>query len=256
MAAMKDAGWPELVKHPGECDHLVHVYRESEQVIDAAAEFIGTGIARGEAGVVIARPAHGVAIVAALHAKGLCPGGALQLIDAERTLVSVMSNGVPHWPAFVAACGRPIAELRLQYPGVRAYGEMVDLLWQQDRCSAALALEDYWNELARARPFALLCGYRIDPLQSASYGSGFERLCRAHSHLVPVRDYAGFNEAVDEAARRVLEPRLAHMLSSVAATHRPGTDMPAGQAVLFWLKHNMPRTAEKVLAQVREQLAA
>jgi hypothetical protein len=27
--------------------------------------------------------------------------------------------------------------------------------------------------------------------------------------------------------------------------------MPAGQATLFWLKQNMPRTAEKVLSELR-----
>lgn len=252
---MKHEGWPELVKHPGSADHLVHVYRESEELFDSAAEFIGTGLARGEAGIVIARPAHAAAIVAGVYAKGLSPGGALRVLDAEQTLVSLMSNGVPQWPAFAAACGRPIAELRLQYPGVRAYGEMVDILWQHGRHAAALTLEEFWNELARARPFALLCGYHIDPLHGASYGAGFERLCRAHTHLVPVRNYARFNEAVDEAARRVLEPELAHMLVSVAAQQRPMTDMPIGQAMLFWLKHNMPRTADKVLAHVRARLA-
>ena len=32
--------------------------------------------------------------------------------------------------------------------------------------------------------------------------------------------------------------------------------MPLGQATLFWLKRNMPRTADKVLSQVKLQLAA
>ena len=31
--------------------------------------------------------------------------------------------------------------------------------------------------------------------------------------------------------------------------------MPLGQATLFWLKKHMPRTADKVLTQVRAQLA-
>jgi hypothetical protein len=32
--------------------------------------------------------------------------------------------------------------------------------------------------------------------------------------------------------------------------------MPQGQATLIWLQHNMPRTAEKVLAQVRERCSS
>ena len=35
----------------------------------------------------------------------------------------------------------------------------------------------------------------------------------------------------------------------------PPTQMPLGQATLFWLKKNMPRTADKVLTQVPAQLA-
>ncbi|HET7198353.1 MAG TPA: MEDS domain-containing protein [Burkholderiales bacterium] len=185
----------------------------------------------------------------------LYPHGALRLLDAERTLVSLMREGMPQWPAFEALCGRAIAELRLRYPGVRACGEMVDILWQRERREAALMLEQYWNELARARPFALFCAYRIDPLRGEAYGAGLDRLCRAHTHLVPARDYGELNRAVDEAARRVLEPALAQMLASLSASHRPGTEMPAGQAMLFWLKQNMPRTAEKVLAEVRAKLA-
>lgn len=112
-----------------------------------------------------------------------------------------MREGMPQGPAFEALCGRPIAELRLRYPGVRACGEMVDVLWQRERREAALMLEEYWNELARARPFALFCASRIDPLRGEAYGAGLDRLCRAHTHLVPARDYGELNRAVDEAAR-------------------------------------------------------
>ena len=48
---------------------------------------------------------------------------------------------------------------------------------------------------------------------------------------------------------------LAQMLISLSANHRPPTQMPLGQATLFWLKKNMPRTADKVLSQVRAELA-
>lgn len=247
------ANWPELVRHPDAGDHLVHVYQDRALLADAVAEFVGAGLSLGEAAVVIARREHREAILAALAAKGPHARHALRLLDAHEALQSVVRQGRPQWSAFEAVCGGPIAELRLQYPGVRAYGEMVDLLWQEGRRSAALELEEYWNELARPRPFALLCAYRIDPLEGAAYGAGFEHVCRAHSHLIPSPDYAAFNRAVDQAARQVLPPPLAQMLASLSAAHRPRTEMPLGQATLFWLKQNMPRTAEKVLRHLREQ---
>ena len=56
---------------------------------------------------------------------------------------------------------------------------------------------------------------------------------------------------VTEASKEVLDQPLAQMLMSLSATHRPATQMPLGQATLFWLKRNMPRTAERILTQVR-----
>jgi hypothetical protein len=249
------AEWGELIRNPGERDHVVHVYQDAAFLLDAIVEFIGTGLSLGEAGLVVARPARCEAIVAALAAKGFRPNGALRVLDAEQVLDALMVDGTPQWTAFDALCGGAIAELRLRYAGVRAYGEMVDILWQLGCRMAALQLEEYWTEVARARPFALLCAYCIDPLDVATYGMGFAQVCKAHTHLIPARDYSGFNEAVRDAARQVLPDPLARMLSSLAATHRPCTEMPLGQATLFWLKQNMPRTAEKVLQQVKAKLA-
>jgi hypothetical protein len=72
-----------------------------------------------------------------------------------------------------------------------------------------------------------------------------------HTHLIPARDYARFNEAVTEASRKVLDEPLSHMMISLASSRRPSTEMPLGQAVLLWLQKNMPRTAERVLSEVR-----
>ena len=60
---------------------------------------------------------------------------------------------------------------------------------------------------------------------------------------------------MSQASKQVLDQPLAQMLLSLSASHRPPTQMPLGQATLIWLKKNMPRTAEKVLAQIRAQLA-
>jgi hypothetical protein len=105
---------------------------------------------------------------------------------------------------------------------VRAYGEMVDILWQAGNRDAAIRLEEYWNELAKLQTFSLFCAYRLDPLDS--------ELCKVHTHLVPSREWRGLEKAVQRASQKVLE-----------------------QATLFWLKQNMPRTAEKVLSELRER---
>jgi hypothetical protein len=247
--------WPELLRHPGCQDHMVQLYSDPEFLVEAVVQYLGTGLALGEAAIVIARREHRARFVRALEREGLYPSPALRLLDAETTLSSFLAGGMPEWTTFHRIVGGAIAELRLQYPTVRAYGEMVDILWQRGEQKAALRLEDFWNELGKLQTFSLLCAYGIDPLQAGAYGGGaLEAVCKCHTHLIPTRDYGRFNDAVSEASREVLDQPLAQMLLNLAASHRPQTEMPLGQAALIWLKQNMPRTAERVLQEVRSRM--
>ena len=247
--------WPELLRRPGDHDHLVQLYSDTDFLVESVARYIGAGLARGEAAIIIARPEHRELFIRALARDGLHPSAALRFLDAETTLASFLVDGRPEWTAFHRVAGGAIAELRLQYPAVRAYGEMVDILWQRGQKQAALRLEEFWNELGGLQTFSLLCAYGIDPLEAASYGGGaLQAVCKCHTHLIPARDYGRFNDAVSDATREILEQPLAQMLLSLAASHRLQTEMPLGQAALIWLKHNMPRTADRVLEEVRLRL--
>ena len=246
--------WPELVRQPGAQDHMVQVYRDRDFLVDAVVQYVGAGLRGGEAAIIIARPEHRDEFLRALARQGVRPSKALKLLDAESTLEKFMVGGMPEWTAFHKLVGGAIAELRLQYPAVRAYGEMVDFLWQRGQEKAALRLEEFWNEIGRLQTFSLLCSYAMDPLRGDTY-AGMESICRCHTHLIPARDYAELNEAVYQASVKVLDPLLAQMLLTLAASHRPHTAMPMGQAALIWLSQNMPRTAERVLGEVRAQLS-
>ena len=248
--------WQDLLRQPGRHDHMVQLYKERDFLVEAVAKYLGSGLRLGEAAIVIARPENRERFAHALGREGLYPSGALQMLDAEETLATFMVNGMPEWTAFHQGIGGAIAELRLQYPTVRAYGEMVDILWQRGERDAAIRLEEFWNEIGRLQTFSLLCAYAMDPLESESYGGALESVCRCHSHLIPARDYARFNDAVTDASHSVLDEPLAQMLLRLAASHRPHTEMPLGQAALIWLKQNMPRTADKVLDEARARLAS
>jgi hypothetical protein len=177
------------------------------------------------------------------------------VLDAERTLARFMANGMPQWKAFHEVIGGLIAELRLRYPTVRAYGEMVDVLWQRGEREAAIRLEEYWNELGKLQTFSLFCAYRMNPLDGCAYGGALESVCKTHTHLIPHHDAERFDAAVRAASAKALDQPLAELLLSLAVRHRPPTQMPLGQAVLLWLSQNMPRTAEKVLSEVRSTIS-
>ena len=243
--------WPELLKQPTGGDHYVQVYQDEAFLCQTIAEYAGTGLQRGEGVVIIATASHRAAFMNHLESNAI-ERGQLLLLDAEETLSKFMVGGMPQWQSFHALVGGLIAEMRLQYPQVRAYGEMVDVLWQRGERDAAIRLEEFWNDLAKLQTFSLLCAYYMDNLDASAYAGPLECVCKVHTHLIPAADYRAFDEAVIEASNKVLDQPLAQMLLSLSASHRPLTSMPAGQATLFWLKRNMPRTADKVLAEVRK----
>jgi len=227
-------------------DHFVQLYQDSDALAGAVGPFIAEGLARGEAVVVIAREAHRLAFSDKLKSAAK----KVVMLDAERTLERLMVNGMPSWHAFREVIGGLIADLRLRHPTVRAYGEMVDVLWQRGEREAAIRLEEYWNELGQLQTFTLFCAYRLDPLDGALYGGPLESVCRVHSRLIPARDQQRIDEAVQAAGHRVLDQPLAGILLSLAASHR--SELPAGQAALFWLKQNMPRSADRVFQELRD----
>jgi hypothetical protein len=261
MIQSEAANWRELLQEPLGGNHFVQVYKEEGFLLEAVAEYVETGLRRGEGVVIIATPSHCAAFVQQLEGNGVAAGEALQrgqllLLDADETLARFAPGGMPEWQSFHTLIGGVIAKLRLEYPTVRAYGEMVDLLWQRGEREAAIRLEEFWNDLAGLQTFSLLCAYHMDNLDPAAYSGALDCICRVHSHLIAARDYKRFNEAVVEASEAVLDETLAQMLLSLSERHRPQTAMPQGQATLLWLQHNMPRTAEKVLAQVRSRYSA
>jgi hypothetical protein len=65
---------------------------------------------------------------------------------------------------------------------VRAYGEMVDVLWQTGHPDAAIRLEMLWNKLALSRGFALLCGYSMGNFYKKA--EQFQAVCDLHTHVM------------------------------------------------------------------------
>ena len=169
----------EMLRNPGRHDHFVQLYEDSAPLADAVAEYVREGLRRGEAAVIIATPEHRQAFLSRIGASS---DEQLKLLDAEQTLATFMVDGVPSWNAFRETVGGLIAELRLRYPTVRAYGEMVDVLWQQGQAEAAIRLEMLWNKLAQSHGFALLCGYSMGNFYKKA--EQFQTVCDLHTHVM------------------------------------------------------------------------
>ena len=154
-----------------ESGHVVQFYEQSPYLVDRVSSFIAPGLRAGEAAIVIATPEHREMIEVQLRAHGidvseLRAQGAYVDLDASETMARFMVNGQPDRRRFVEVIGGTITRARpqAQFPIVRAFGEMVALLWAQGRQDAAIDVEELWNELLGHHPFSLMCGYPIEGL--------------------------------------------------------------------------------------------
>ena len=172
----------------GAHDHVVGFYEHDEQLISAIATFFASALDADGAAVVIATPAHRVALEAALGAGGfrvadLVRTGRLQLLDAAETLAAFMRDDKPDRVAFASVIGTALDGLTGTGP-VHAFGEMVALLWDDGNVNAAIELESLWNDLAKHRTFSLYCAYSMSSLESSGDLVAAKHVCDRHSNVI------------------------------------------------------------------------
>jgi hypothetical protein len=223
------------------------------------ADYLGCGFKVGDPGVVIATPDHWTRFGARLEASGwdlevLQERGLLTVLDAARLLAGFMEGDRPSAPAFERVVGPVLDGVGDRFPGreIRAFGEMVDLLCEQGRLDAAVALEELWNELARSRRFSLLCGYHLDVFDRAAQRTPLPQVCRLHSHVMPAPDPQRLARAVDAALSEVLGPEQAGNVYMLVGDEARRNRVPVPQLILMWASANLPESADRILARARE----
>jgi hypothetical protein len=169
--------------------HAVRFYENKASLCRTVADFLGEGLALGHPGLVIATPEHRQALLLELRSREvdvdrLEAEGDLLVLDARAVLASFMIDGMPDDTRF---CQQMPAAIHRLCRGrtertVRAYGEMVDVLWQDGLTAAAIRLEMLWNQLAMTHDFSLLCGYAMGSFYK---DAGMRDVCAQHSHVIP-----------------------------------------------------------------------
>ena len=168
--------------------HAVRFYKNSDSLARVVAEFIGQGVAAGDPAVVIATSAHGAAIERALETSGvdvaaLRAADRFIVLDADAVLLEILVDGMPSAERFRAVVMPIIEQAAAIADGrpVRAYGEMVDVLWKAGQTLAATRLEILWNGLRRTHHFALLCGYAMANFYE---DAAIDEICGHHTHVM------------------------------------------------------------------------
>ena len=176
--------------------HGVEFYAYDAQIIERVARFVAPALEGGsEVAIVIATEKHRNELESELGARGIDVSGAARehryvALDAATTLSKFIVDGQPDAARFAEVIGGTIAKAQdaCKCEHVRAYGEMVALLWLAGRPDAALAVEKMWNDLARTHSFTLLCGYPIaafDPSQAEQIGE----IGKTHSQVAPIQAF-------------------------------------------------------------------
>jgi KaiC/GvpD/RAD55 family RecA-like ATPase len=170
--------------------HAVQFYGDDESLFTTVAGFLSQGFVDGHPAIVIATEDHRAAILEHLRGRLIDVDkaqrmGSLIVLDAQQTLDLFMVHGTPDAQRFEDSVGKLIGEVlegRQDKVLIRAYGEMVDVLWKEGKPDAAIRLEMLWNRLAQRYGFALLCGYSMGNFYKET--KGFEAICRQHTHVV------------------------------------------------------------------------
>jgi hypothetical protein len=178
-----DAYWGDL--RAG--DHCVQFYESDAAFLDALEAFVAGGIRHGDAVIVIGTAPHRQALEARLEANGFNLRVAVErdqyiALDAEATLQRFMVN---HWPdqvQYEQLVGELLGRARKQHRSVRAFGEMVALMWAAGHCEATLRLEKMWGELCQNEAFSLFCAFPKTGF-AENITAEIAEICSCHSRV-------------------------------------------------------------------------
>jgi len=179
-----DIFWAEIAP----CDHLVQIYESDSVFINTLAGFVGSGVNSGDCCIIIATENHLRALNRQLESYGVRVD---TLIDdtrylplvAEEMLSKFMVNGWPDEKLFMQTVSAIIDKCRRTKRRIRAFGEMVAILWAQGHNGATVHLEHLWNKFCENETLCLFCAYPKAGF-TGDINSSVNHICDQHSKMI------------------------------------------------------------------------
>jgi len=169
-------------------DHFVQWYRNDSALLQSIATFTFDALRRGGAAIVVCTEPHRRQVEERLQlgldVRQLERNGRYICRDAEETLDCFMVNGRPDPDKFFDVVGTVVSRASNSWNGVRAFGEMVGVLWQSGQPQAAIELEQLWHRLIEVYSLPLFCAYPRTDLHTDAEVDSFRRVCDAHSVVI------------------------------------------------------------------------
>jgi hypothetical protein len=168
----------------------VQIYTDEATLLDSLEGFAGAGLRDGESVVVIATAPHLHELEIRLRGRWIDLDRARRedryiAILAPEMLARFFADGRLDLAAFRSVAQEVVKRARGSgNRPVRAFGEMVALLWADGHADEALQLETFWTQLQMAEKFPVFCAY---PRGLFKMDSQFQitAVCGAHNQVVP-----------------------------------------------------------------------
>ncbi|MBD0327572.1 MAG: MEDS domain-containing protein, partial [Pyrinomonadaceae bacterium] len=212
------AHWSEM----SDCEHFVQFYETDGFLLDSLSGYVGTALNTGDAAIVIATKARRDGLAARLQQNGLdlaaaTVSGKYVSLDAAETLSKFMVDGLPEHGRFTETVGNVVVSATDGNGRVRAFGEMVALLWAEGNHAAALHLEELWNNLQHTHSFSLFCAYPMNVFGGEELAGQIGNVCAGHSRVIPAESYTALANT-DERLRVItlLQQKASRLQAEIA----------------------------------------
>lgn len=176
--------WGEIAP----CDHLVQIYENESHFLNTLEGFAGSGILSGDSVVIIAKQSHLDLLKERLlkhnfDLESLIEKDLYIALEANDTLSKFMINDWPDEQLFNECVSSILKRARKSDRKVRAFGEMVAILWEQGNDGATVRLENLWHNLHSMDKFSIYCAYPKSGF-TRNYEDSISEICKAHSKII------------------------------------------------------------------------
>ena len=183
-----DIFWGEIAP----CDHVVQIYENDGIFLDALTGFVGGGINGGECVIVIATENHLNALNSRLRDYGISIDTLINddryiPVEAEEVLSKFMVDEWPDEKLFMQTISSLLIRGQSKGRQIRAFGEMVALLWAKGMNGATVRLEYLWNKYCEQHEFCLFCAYPKTGF-TQDINESIMNICSCHTKMIGGND--------------------------------------------------------------------
>ena len=184
MTANHEVFWGEIAP----CEHSVQIYDDADVFLDSLEGFAAGGLRVGDGVVLIATSEHLAVLEERLATHGFDLDEARSTdqyiaLDAEQTLSQFMVNEWPDERMFERLVTDVLTRAGKGGRRVRAFGEMVAIMWARGHNGATVRLEHLWHGLCQKEAFSLFCAYPRSGFTKDADES-IREICATHSRVI------------------------------------------------------------------------